>query len=241
MADYNKHTWESGELIDAEKMNNLEDGVAAAVPNSRTINGVPLTNNVSLSAALIGAVNKAGDTMTGRLNGPNITTYASEWPGFRFSLDSTGDTSLGSLNFDQLENHFSFITKTNDGSSGREFYSLPISTATGNESTEQKYDILTTKQTLTSVTAGSDVSITSGGLIKLGRVCIITMSITTTANLSSSTIILKNFPVPLSQAVINVSSGVSAFTARLYQSNLYPNTTLPSGDYTLNGVYITAS
>ena len=192
--DYNKHTWVKGELIDADKMNNIENGIenaAEEVENavnkagdtmtgkltvpSLNLNGTDITfpisvaqggtgaNNVAdvrtslsvyskseVDALVTGGVTPSGDylpisggTLTGRLNAPNITAYASGWPGFRFSLNSDGETSLGSVNFDTVNNRIAFISKSNNNTSTRAIYYLPASSET--DGIDHSYEILTIK------------------------------------------------------------------------------------------------
>lgn len=191
---YDKHTWVKGELIDADKMNNIESGIESAVEGaenavnktgdtmtgkltvpSLNINGtdvalpIPMAqggtgaNNATdartflnvyskfeVDALITGGVTPSGDylpinggTMTGRLNAPNITAYASTWPGFRFSLNSDGETSLGSVNFDTVNNRIAFISKSNNNTSTREIFHLPASSET--DGADHNYEILTTK------------------------------------------------------------------------------------------------
>ena len=125
--DYNKHTWVKGELIDADKMNNIENGIE---------NGV----------------SKTGDTMTGRLNSKNLNVYNGSWPGIGFALATNPTSSIVSLNYDQSEQMFTFISHPANDSSTTEAFRLPAPTYS--DSGYHIFGILTEK---------TPVTITQGG------------------------------------------------------------------------------
>lgn len=81
---YNKHTWETNELITDILLNNIEDGIAAAtttadnaVPKTLTINGKALSANITLNAADVGAVPDTRTINNKQLN-TNISLSASD-------------------------------------------------------------------------------------------------------------------------------------------------------------------
>lgn len=86
-----------GATVTTQEINYL-DGVSSSiqtqlndkVPTSRTVNGKPLSSNITLSASDVGALSTAGGTLTGNLTGEYLT---GTW------LQSTATTNLGSSSY----------------------------------------------------------------------------------------------------------------------------------------------
>lgn len=86
-----------GATVTTQEINYL-DGVSSSiqtqlndkVPTSRTVNGKPLSSNITLSASDVGALSTAGGTLTGNLTGKYLT---GTW------LQSTATTNLGSSSY----------------------------------------------------------------------------------------------------------------------------------------------
>ena len=61
-----------GDAFDAENMNDMESRISAGfsgtVPTTRTVNGKPLSANVTLAASDVGAVAATGGSFTGAVN-----------------------------------------------------------------------------------------------------------------------------------------------------------------------------
>lgn len=122
--------------------------ISGTIPVVLSINGVvPLarggTGATTAAAALtnLGAVNKAGDTMTGKLNMVKIDNYP-EIRMSRISNAATGPSTAISSRLNGSESQFRFCQRIND-SSGWEYFRLP-STSTSLD-TGVMYDIITTK------------------------------------------------------------------------------------------------
>ena len=183
-----------------------------AVPTTLTVNSKPLSSNITLSASDVGAVDKTGDTMTGRLNAPNITSYGGSWPAFRFSLNSDGESSLGSVNFDTRNNRIAFISKSNNDTNTREIYRLPASSGTDGETTD--YEILTTKPL--DATTAATVRINLG----LG-------SLATKSSLAASDIpALSYLPIAggtMTGQIVLSSTGYKTSSTNGYYTNSYGN------------------
>lgn len=96
---YNKHTWETNELITDILLNNIEDGIAAAtttadnaVPKTLTINGKALSANITLDAADVGAV-PTSRTVNGNALSADLTLGAADVG----AVAKSGDTMEGRL------------------------------------------------------------------------------------------------------------------------------------------------
>lgn len=96
---YNKHTWETNELITDILLNNIEDGIAAATntadnaaPKTLTINGKALSANITLDATDVGAVPTTRKVNNKALSA-DITLSAADVG----AVAKTGDTMTGTL------------------------------------------------------------------------------------------------------------------------------------------------
>ena len=174
---------------------------------------------------------------SGLVEGAELRTHGSSWPCIQFTNTIAGST-LGQIHLTVSSRIMTFREVTTSGSTIYEDFSLPAPTIT---SGTQSYNILTTKQTVTTATAASGVTITSGGgVIKLGRVCIVNMQIVTSASKSNSTALITGLPTPLNDVVITALNGTTFYTSRIVSGSLYPNVTWAAGTYNLNGAYFTA-
>lgn len=118
---YDKHTWVKGELIDADKMNNIENGIENAADEVEN------------------AVNKAGDTMTGKLTVPSLNLNGTDitFPisiaqgGTGANLAATALSNLGGVpktrtitingTTKTLENNIEFTVSGGGGSGGDDY------------------------------------------------------------------------------------------------------------------------
>ena len=118
---YDKHIWVKGELIDADKMNNIENGVEGAV------------------SGIESAVNKTGDTMTGKLTVPSLNLNGTDITlpipvaqgGTGANLAATALSNLGGVpktrtitingTTKTLENNIEFTVSGGGGSGGDDY------------------------------------------------------------------------------------------------------------------------
>lgn len=97
--------------------------------------------------------------------------------------------------------------------------------------------------TLHSVSASANVTINSGGYIKVGRIVTVTISITTSAQMTIGTSLLTSFPAPLfndAPLIMTNSTRTISNACRFFGSGLYPNVQIDSGTYYITGSYISA-
>lgn len=107
-------------------------------------------------------------TLGGQLNTPGINSYSSSWPGFGFALSSDPTTNLASLNYDNTNKCFTFVSPSNDGTDTTESFSLPQETLT--DGNWHNYAILTSKTPVTIAQGGTNATTASDALTSLGAV-----------------------------------------------------------------------
>lgn len=111
-----------------------------AVPTSRTVNGNALSADVTLGAADVGAVAKSGDTMTGALNVPEISTVSSTYPAYWYKTDANSDSAAAYHGVRMSDKRF--VIAYRNAAGVNQNFSLPALSEDTNTSTW--YDILTT-------------------------------------------------------------------------------------------------
>lgn len=186
----------------------------------------------------LGTVNKAGDTMTGPLNvAAPLATYHSTTPGISYKLTPDG-SPIGESAIRNNTRQMFFREYASD-TAYHEDYMLPAhdTGATGNGS----YNILTTKQTLIVPTPTSGVTINAGGVIRMGRVAIISMQITTTATIGRDTALMTGMPESafVNAAINGLNSAFASTPFCAGYNALYPSASLAAGVYYISGAYIT--
>lgn len=107
-------------------------------------------------------------TLGGQLNTPGINSYSSSWPGFGFALSSDPTTNLASLNYDNTNKCFTFVSPSNDGTDTTESFSLPQETLT--DGNWHNYAILTSKTAVTVAQGGTGATTAADALTNLGAV-----------------------------------------------------------------------
>lgn len=105
-------------------------------------------------------------TLGGQLNTPGINSYSSSWPGFGFALSSDPTTNLASLNYDNTNKCFTFVSHSNDGTDTTESFSLPQETLT--DGNWHNYAILTSKTAVTVAQGGTGATTAADALTNLG-------------------------------------------------------------------------
>lgn len=142
-----------------EKLNVNGDTV-----NLRDAGSVRFDRAQSLTAAQqaqardnIGAVSKAGDTMTGALVVPNMAVMSDQWPFYRM-LDDNG-AEIGHIRGDEEAHNIAFREPTPGTDFAYEDYFLPTPTI---QSGSTYYNILTTKSPVAVSQGGTGVTGKSG-------------------------------------------------------------------------------
>lgn len=107
-------------------------------------------------------------TLGGQLNIPGINSYAATWPGYGFALNTAPTTALASLNYDNSNKCFTFVSPSNDGTDTTEAFSLPQETLT--DGNWHSYAILTSKTAVTIAQGGTNATTAAGALTNLGAV-----------------------------------------------------------------------
>ena len=133
----------------------------AGVPTTRTINGHPLTNDITLTASDVGAVAKTGDTMTGGLTAPSVTISNSSYPRLYFR---DGSNAIGQV----LVNHSSRNISFREIKTSGNFDSFTLPTPTLSETSDSYYDILTSKSAVTVAQGGTGATTAANARANLG-------------------------------------------------------------------------
>lgn len=105
-------------------------------------------------------------TLGGQLNTPGINSYAATWPGYGFALNTAPTIALASLNYDNSNKCFTFVSPSNDGTDTTEAFSLPQETLT--DGNWHSYVILTSKTAVTVAQGGTGSTTAAGALTNLG-------------------------------------------------------------------------
>ena len=96
-------------------------------------------------------------------------------------------------------------------------------------------------ETMMAVTAGSNVTINNGGYVKFGSIVIVSLKLTTTAQLSTNAILVSGLPSSVRNIYFECGSGYNsnAYSCRSGFDKLYANGTIPSGtELHINGSYL---
>lgn len=228
------------------------DTLATAIINK--LGGDPVTlahggtGATSAAAALtaLGAVAKAGDTMSGALSvNPGIYIVSDGNPTLHFKpITGTKDnaTIYGLSGSNQI-----LFRSWHTGDTNYDNFNMPAPSATG---ANGNYHILTTKQSITNVTIGNSTYIDTidGGYIKLGLVVVFSVSFKTKIAISSSvTSAISGLPSALyiSKFMVNSNSKDDTDmvrTANIDGGNITIKGSFASGStYNISGAYISAS
>lgn len=105
-------------------------------------------------------------TLGGQLNTPGINSYAATWPGYGFALNTAPTTALASLNYDNSNKCFTFVSPSNDGTDTTEAFTLPSETLT--DGNWHNYVILTSKSAVTIAQGGTGATTAANALTNLG-------------------------------------------------------------------------
>lgn len=135
---YDKHTWVKGELIDADKMNNIESGIE-------------------------GAVDKSGDAMTGDLSTTKLTIKRSTYPTLAFNNSS--NANLGYMMVDHTTRRM-YLRSTMSDAEHYDSFSLPLPDLT--RTSNKFWEILTTKTPVTIAQGGTGAQTATAALSNLG-------------------------------------------------------------------------
>lgn len=97
---------------------------------------------------------------------------------------------------------------------------------------------------LRTVPGGENVTINNGGFLHIGRVVVVSLSVTLSASITTSTAIATSFPQPIfgDMPLLLTSSDRSVNNAcRFFGTSIYPNVALNAGTYYITGAYIANS
>ena len=102
-------------------------------------------------------------------------------------------------------------------------------TSAGNELTSLKSG-LSALSDVKSVTAGANITINNGGYVKAGKIVVVSLKLTTTAQLAQNAIIVSGLPYTAQNVYVNCGNGYNpnAYSARTGQDKLYANGTIPN-------------
>ena len=97
------------------------------------------------------------------------------------------------------------------------------------------------QNTVHSVTAGSKVTINSGGYVQIGRMVILSFKATTTSAINQNEVIVSGIPATYQNVFINIGTGYNpnAYSCRTGNINIYANGSIPSGtEININAAYL---
>lgn len=98
------------------------------------------------------------------------------------------------------------------------------------------------QNTVHSITAGSKVTINSGGYVQIGRMVVLSLKATATSAINQHDIIVSGIPATTQNVAINIGVGynANAYSCRSGNDKLYANMSIPSGtEMNLNISYLT--
>lgn len=124
MATYNKNTWSTGDIITADRLNNVENGILSIVDSVNTTNTSinDISNNVDNLTDTVNTINENVNTINeqvGNLNLENITetlTDATESINENRAVINANAQDISSIKarIDILENHVTLLSKYGD-------------------------------------------------------------------------------------------------------------------------------
>lgn len=178
----------------------------------------------------LGAVNIAGDTMTG-----NLQFKSGGYPtiGMLRSDNTRGIWMQPNISGDARFQLYQY----NTAGTFYERYDLPALTA--GLSSNVGYDILTSKQTVVTPSPGGHAVTSAGGYIRMGKVIVLDMTVVIDTSISQYSIVADDLPLSVSNPVFpGVDSSYTTKVFKLDSGKIYCVGGCAAGTYYINGSYI---
>lgn len=249
-----KRVYVDGEtIITAQNLNDIQDEIIShgntLVPKTRTVNNKALSTNITLSAADVDA---APSNITEHfkwvsfVNTSSITTQID-------ALNAAG-AYFGNVSYASAtglpENLSGIIYAYCYGTNYKRIYYAPIASADKlyiiekKAGTWQSWVQLPTASDITpvsvTVTAQTGVTLANTKVFTIGKLAVVSFSLTNASSIASATNLVTGMPKPSSLTWINAFNTTPAIHALYVNSGgqLRPSGSMPAGDWVVTATYI---